>query len=376
MSHAPVHNRIDVLHLASGDRWAGAEVQLFTLLSQLRQNDGVQPRAVLLNEGELAQRLRAIDVPVDVLDESRLSSGAIARELIALLRKYRPHILHTHRQKENILGSIANAVSVRARSVRTVHGAEENPPRTLPQKLIRALDRWTGRYLQQHAIAVSNDLAEKLRSHFDPKQLVVIENGIDIVHTRKAVAPAEFRKLAPDNLHIGLIGRLDHVKRIDLFLAMAKELLEQPTDKAWHFHVFGEGALEGSLKQIASTLNINHAVTFHGHRRDIAGCLAALDAIVMCSDHEGLPMTALEAIALGTPVIAHNVGGLSPLLAGEAGGILVDDHSPTGYAEAVRQLLQNNNVELKEKGMTRLREHYSAESNAVKVVDLYRGCLK
>ena len=132
MSHAPVHNRIDVLHLASGDRWAGAEVQLFTLLSQLRQNDGVQPRAVLLNEGELAQRLRAIDVPVDVLDESRLSSGAIARELIALLRKYRPHILHTHRQKENILGSIANAVSVRARSVRTVHGAEENPPRTLP----------------------------------------------------------------------------------------------------------------------------------------------------------------------------------------------------------------------------------------------------
>ncbi len=376
MSHAPVHNRIDVLHLASGDRWAGAEVQLFTLLSQLRQNDGVQPRAVLLNEGELAQRLRAIDVPVDVLDESRLSSGAIARELIALLRKYRPHILHTHRQKENILGSIANAVSVRARSVRTVHGAEENPPRTLPQKLIRALDRWTGRYLQQHAIAVSNDLAEKLRSHFDPKQLVVIENGIDIVRTRKAVAPAEFRKLAPASLHIGLIGRLDHVKRIDLFLAMAKELLEQPTDKAWHFHVFGEGALEGSLKQIASTLNINHAVTFHGHRRDIAGCLAALDAIVMCSDHEGLPMTALEAIALGTPVIAHNVGGLSPLLAGEAGGILVDDHSPTGYAQAVRQLLQNNNVELKEKGMTRLREHYSAESNAVKVVDLYRGCLK
>ena len=376
MSHAPVHNRIDVLHLASGDRWAGAEVQLFTLLSQLRQNDGVQPRAVLLNEGELAQRLRAIDVPVDVLDESRLSSGAIARELIALLRKYRPHILHTHRQKENILGSIANAVSVRARSVRTVHGAEENPPHTLPQKLIRALDRWTGRYLQQHVIAVSNDLAEKLRSHFDPKQLVVIENGIDIVRTRKAVAPAEFRKLAPDSFHIGLIGRLDHVKRIDLFLAMAKELLEQPTDKAWHFHVFGEGALEGSLKQIASTLNINHAVTFHGHRRDIAGCLAALDAIVMCSDHEGLPMTALEAIALGTPVIAHNVGGLSPLLAGEAGGILVDDHSPTGYAEAVRQLLQNNNVELKEKGMTRLREHYSAESNAVKVVDLYRGCLK
>ena len=376
MSHAPVHNRIDVLHLASGDRWAGAEVQLFTLLSQLRQNDGVQPRAVLLNEGELAQRLRAIDVPVDVLDESRLSSGAIARELIALLRKYPPHILHTHRQKENILGSIANAVSVRARSVRTVHGAEENPPRTLPQKLIRALDRWTGRYLQQHAIAVSNDLAEKLRAHFDQKQLVVIENGIDIVRTRKAVAPAEFRKLAPDSFHIGLIGRLDHVKRIDLFLAMAKELLEQPTDKAWQFHVFGEGALEGSLKQIASTLNINHAVTFHGHRRDIAGCLAALDVIVMCSDHEGLPMTALEAIALGTPVIAHNVGGLSPLLAGEAGGILVDDHSPTGYAEAVRQLLQNNNVELKEKGMTRLREHYSAESNAVKVVDLYRGCLK
>lgn len=372
MSH---RNPIKVLHLASGDRWAGAEVQLFTLLTQLRRYADIEPIAVLLNDGELAHRLRELQISVDVLDESKLSGAAIFSKLLQLLRKHAPDVLHTHRQKENIFGTIANALSIRACSVRTVHGASEHAPRRLSQRMLRALDVWTGNHLQQRVIAVSADLAIKLEENFSPKRIAVIENGVDIDAVRAAVKPVDFRVAASDMVHIGIVGRLDPVKRIDIFLAMAQQLLRESPDTAWHFHIFGEGSLESSLKSLALALQIDQAVTFHGHRLDITACIAGLDAVVMCSDHEGLPMTVLESLAVGTPMLAHAVGGLRAILAGNAGGLLVSEHSPRGYAMALQHLLQQDRAQLGEMGLRRLRERYSAEINAAQVAELYHRCL-
>lgn len=373
MSHS---NPIKVLHLASGDRWAGAEVQLFTLLTQLQRLPDIEPAAILLNEGELAQCLREQGIAVDVLDEGLLPSRIIVKRLLQLLRRHAPQILHTHRQKENIFGSVANTLSIRARSVRTVHGACEHIPKRASQRMIHALDRWTGNHLQQRVIAVSDDLALKLRSDFAQKTIVVIENGVDISAVRASVKPVDFRLNAPDKVHIGIVGRLDPVKRIDIFLQMAQLLLNEQPATPWHFHIFGEGALDHSLKTLASQLGISSAVTFHGHRRDSAACLAGLDAVVMCSDHEGLPMTVLEALAVGTPMLAHAVGGLRTVLAEGAGGLLVTDHSPRGYTNALKQLLQQDRSQLKAAGLTRLQEHYSAETNAARVAELYRTLLR
>ena len=85
----PLPSPLIVLHVASGDRWAGAEVQLHTLLTHLNQRADIQARAVLLNEGEAAARLRASGVPVDILDESRLNGFQILLGLRRLLRRYR-----------------------------------------------------------------------------------------------------------------------------------------------------------------------------------------------------------------------------------------------------------------------------------------------
>lgn len=365
---------LKVIHLASGDRWAGAEVQLFTLLSQLHKMPAVEVRAILLNDGELAERLRSKGIPIDILDEGKLASPTIFIQLIKLLRKHNPDVLHTHRQKENIFGSIANALSVRARSVRTVHGANENPPKTLPHKLVQALDRWTGNHLQQKIIAVSDDLAQKLKNNFVPERIVIIENGVDIDAVRASVKPVDFREREPDAIHIGIVGRLDPVKRIDIFLNMAKLLIDEQPQRPWRFHIFGEGKLLADLTQQSERLGIDNAVTFHGHRTDIASCIAALDALIMCSDHEGLPMTALEAMALGTLMAAHAVGGLNKLLHNNAGGVLVSNHTPIQYGTELKQLLQQNRDEIQTRGMQRLQERYSAHTNATLISQLYGRC--
>jgi glycosyltransferase involved in cell wall biosynthesis len=182
---------------------------------------------------------------------------------------------------------------------------------------------------------------------------------------RDNISEADFRKQRPDHIHAGLVGRLDQVKRIDLFLQMAAAICSNPGNKLWHFHIFGEGSLADSLQGQAQQLGITPSVTFHGHRLDIQNCIAALDVMVMTSDHEGLPMAALESIALNTPLVAHKVGGLSEILS-DYPALLVADHSPEGYQKAVAAALKMHNTELK------LHPRFSAPENANGTLTLYQ----
>ena len=121
------HSRPLVVHIASGDRWAGAEVQVYTLVTQLHRARLATVTAILMNEGELATRLRAQGITVVVLDESRLGFFALLAGTWRALRARRPDLVHTHRQKENLLGVLA-AWPLGLPSVRPGHGAPESAP--------------------------------------------------------------------------------------------------------------------------------------------------------------------------------------------------------------------------------------------------------
>lgn len=339
---APADRPLRVLHVASGDLWAGAEAQIYTLVRALMSLvPDIQLRAALMNEGELAGRLRESGVDVHIFDESQLGSIGIFTGLRRLMRVWRPDIVHTHRTKENILASLANTTTCRAPSVRTSHGASERTAggmRGLREALVSRIDLWCARRLQRRVIAVSAELAKHLVGTFPAEKIAVIENGVDVAETRARVHPVDFRSHFPDDVHIGLAGRLVPVKRVDLFIRTAAVLQGRFPQMPWHFHVFGDGPLRPQLEKQAM-LEAGLRITFHGHRPDIISCLAALGVLVMCSDHEGLPMTVLEALAVGTRIVAHAVGGLTESLSGVDSAILVQEHHPTAYAEAVWRLL-------------------------------------
>ena len=367
-----------MVHIASGDLWAGAEVQLYTLLGELQRNPQIEVSAILLNHGELQARLAARGIPVTVYPETTFNPLQLYARIHAQLAKQRPRLVHTHRVKENVLAGIA-AWRLGIPSVRSVHGASEHPPRGLRQahKHIQYhLDAWVGRRLQRRVIAVTDELRQKLTVSYPPAMLVTAENGLDIEGVRTAAAPpAALREAAPQAVHVGIVGRLEPVKRVDLFLETAARLAT--SGGQWYFHVLGDGALRTQLRAQATALGLDN-LHFHGHRGDIPACLAALDALVMCSDHEGLPMTLLEALAVGTPVVAHDTGGLRLVLQGGAGGLLVSDHQPSAYAEALQQLVAmapERRKALIDAGQARLNEHYTATANARKIEAIYRQVL-
>lgn len=359
---------LKVLHIISGDLWAGAEVQAFNLLNALRSQCDL--RVVLMNEGRLAQELKAVGVATHVIDESQHSAFGILLVLRKKIRAYLPDVIHTHRQKENVLGSLANLFASRSVCVRTVHGSNEFEPRGL-KKIQGKIDDLVGRYLQDGIIAVSGGLHDELADRFGPGKVVVIPNGIDASLLNQNANRVSFINDHDKSWHIGLVGRLEPVKRVDLFLQIAKAMLDDlPSKKPLMFHIIGDGSLKAQLEEEAKKMNLDGRVYFHGHRNDVASCILSLDALVMCSDHEGSPMTGLEALALGKPIVAHKVGGLIDMLEPYP-EFLVNEQSATAFREALLLLLESP-----EPISVRLPEMFTAKSNAEKTLSFYKNLLE
>ena len=366
--------RLKITHFASGDIWAGAEKQLYTLVKNLTEDKSNHVSVLLMNEGELADKLREGGIPVTVIEESVNNSFLIFTKILRYLYEYKPNVVHTHGHKENILVSIANIFVCHAANVRTVHGAAEYATTGLGQfhkKLIRKLDIWTGNYLTDKIIAVTEELEDKLEKFFARKKLTVIVNGIDSDLSTGTDVASDFRRSMPEKHHIGMAGRLYEVKRVDIFIRIAALLLSKNSE-IWQFHVFGDGPMRQKYEALAKELKIENKVCFHGHRQDIDKCLSSLDILVMCSDHEGMPMVALESIVAGTPVIAHSVGGLNNLLEKYSERLLVRDNIPKSYVILIEKHFQDENRDIISGLMEDVKIRFSAKNSSKKYADLYK----
>jgi len=370
------NNITHVLHIASGDLWAGAEVQLFTLVKKLQATADIKIDVILLNPGRLEQELREIGANVTIIDETRLNSLLILFHLIHLLRQMSPDIVHTHRLKENILGSIAAKLSGHIPCIRTAHGAPEYPSgwRHIHQRLFLLADWFCGRYLQCCIIAVSDDLGEILAKDYPAKKIHVINNGIDVAELEQAALVTAATKTENVSYKIGIAGRLSPVKRVDIFIRTAKLLLAECPELNLSFHIYGDGPLRKELEILNQQLNTSSRVTFEGHCENIHLEVQQLDLLLMTSDHEGLPMVLLEAMALRTPIIAHAVGGIPELLGKGSCGLLVQQQKPENYMEKIQDILNDKNhyLDIVSKAYSRVHEHYSADKNALSYRKIYK----
>ena len=359
-------SNLRILHIASGDYWAGAESQLFTLVTTLHDFPEVDVSVVLLNYGTLEERLSKFGINVIVIDESILNSMQVLKKLVHIIREYKPDVVHTHRFKENILGSIAALLGGNVPSMRTVHGAPEHYPswKEISKRIVQYMDWLTGQILQKRIIAVSDDLASKLRNRFPKKKIRTIENGVDLKSLRSnAIQSARSLGVTANSLRIGIAGRLVPVKRIDIFILTARYILDNYPELDVSFHIIGDGPERSNLENLSLEQNTNEIISFEGHCTNIARTLAELDMLVLSSDHEGMPMILLEAMALDVPVIAHAIGGIPALLDHGSCGLLVKKQSPEGYAEKIRYLClsSESRFQLAAMAKSRVETHYSAE---------------
>ena len=211
-----------IIHLASGDLWAGAEVQLFHLAVKLHELYGIHLLVVLLNHGQLEQELIEKGIAVTVLDESKLSGFSILLEFYHIVKLFQPDIVHTHRSKENVIGGIVARLNGK-KSVRTVHGASEFSirPFNLKRFVFDGADRLAGFFLQQKIISVSDELKQKMKKIYPDSKLAVIENCVDVEYIEKKSLKPCNHDIDKNNFNIAFIGRFVPVKRVDIFYSIA-----------------------------------------------------------------------------------------------------------------------------------------------------------
>jgi glycosyltransferase involved in cell wall biosynthesis len=374
----PGTGALRVCHVMSADLWAGAEVQVATTASYLIERPEVVLSAVLFNDGPLAGELRRLGVPVSVLDESRTSAGQIVQELTRLLRLYAVDIVHTHRYKDTVLGAMAAALAGVPGLVRTVHGRSE-PMRGWAQAKYRVydtLDRAVLRWYANGMIAVSTVVAKSLEPLASSSAPVIsLPNGINLSQVR----PARFRRDVRHELGVdagtplvGAIGRLSPVKGHATFLEAARATLEAVPGA--RFVLVGDGELAAELKARAARLGIDRACAFLGARHDVYDLLSAMDVFVLPSLDEGIPMALLEAMAIGTPVVATAVGGVPEVVTDGTTGLLVPPADPAALAAACLALIRDRQraQSLAARARDEVVARFSHERHGARLVDFYR----
>lgn len=211
---------------------------------------------------------------------------------------------------------------------------------------------WLLNIFSERVITESN--CERNRLHaggVKRENITVISNSVDMERFSRDSTLPVLRKeyqIPADHFCFGIVARLSPEKRHSDFIAAAREVHAIHPNSS--FFIIGDGPLYAAIRE-----EVNGAESYihmTGRRRDIPDILKSLDAFVLCSEVESLPLSIREAMSMGLPVIATDVGGMREAVLHGVTGLVVPPHQPGKLGEAMKKLMLNPDMgpELGEKG--------------------------
>ena len=341
-------------------------------------------------EGSMSYVAQERGVPIVSVPElhreiSPIRDAVAVARLAALIRRERPHILHTHTAKAGTVGRLA-ALCVPRRQrplvIHTFHGhvlhGYFGPVRSATFRVLERLLAAGTDVL----IAVSPQVRDDLvalgvapRSRFSVIRLgIELEDRVDT----DAGARSGSRRLlgiAPERFVVGWVGRMTGVKRTGDVLAAVQLLQERGVDVA--LVMVGDGPDRDEVERKAHGLGVARNCFYLGYQREVASWYAAFDVLVLPSANEGTPVVAIEALAAGRPVVASRVGGVPDVVRDGVDGFLVEPGDVVALADRLEQL--SRDAGLRERmgaaGRARVLSRYSVERLIDDVERLYRSML-
>ena len=315
----------------------------------------------LQGEGPLQKVAESLGIPVVGLG----GSGKISRimKALAFFARFRPDIIHGHNQTSFQYALLGKKVSS-GKVVVTAHGRGKADYREPEAEEWGRLDC---------VAAVSKAVAEEIRDLTSPGKLKVILNGVEFtsnLHTR-----AETRKTLgiEETCVVGIIvARIDHLKGHDTLLDACALLKKRGTN--FTLLVVGDGLERANREYQALDLQLNgEDVRFLNFRTDVPDLLAASDFFLLPSLTEGLPLSVLEAMSHGLPIVATRVGGIPELVTDNRNGFLVPPKEPSLLAEAMEKLICDAPLRIKmgEANLLRTKTHFSFDSMMASYSQLY-----
>ena len=357
---------MSLFHIDAGKEWRGGQRQAFFLARALKRQ-GYPFFFVVQPKSPLYFKAREAGLPVYPLRvRSEFDFLAVIRLAWAMKRKH-CLLAHFHDAHSTAVGSVAASLA-------------KVPIRIISRRVDFPLKQ---NYFSRHKygknidaiIAISEGVKEVLiKGGIQEEAIKVIPSGIDFSPYEEASSSDYLRQefsFAPDDYLVGIVAHLAEHKG-HKYLIQATKKLKEHTDKI-KVIIVGGGPLKFELDEQAKQLKVKDIVYFLGFREDIPRILSSLDLFVLSSYLEGLGSSLLDAMACRLPVVATRTGGIPEVVAHGKTGLLVPPRSPSALAKAILKLYEDRDLasRLGQKGYEVVRQKFSAEAMAEKIINLY-----
>ncbi len=377
-----------ILHLIDSAGLYGAEVMLLHLIAeQIKQ--GLQP--IIASIGEKGIDEKPLEKEAKKrgyrVEKFRMAPGPNYLGALNILR-FAWHegidILHSHGYKGDILFGFIPGKIRRIPIITTVHGYTSTGNGFSRMRAYEWLDSKALRFMDT-VVFVSNAMKSDPRfKHLNPSKVHVIHNGIPLTTSDSpshapSFSASDAADLDQHILHfctntftLGSIGRLSPEKGYIYLIKALKIIRDKGHDV--RLVIIGEGGERPKLETEISRLGLNDHVLLPGYRANASSYLPYFDVFVLPSLTEGLPMTILEAMRAGIPIIASGVGGIPEIMHFGKGGVLANPGEVEHLAEAAIFLWhqEESRRNFVEKSKRNFYEHYTSQAMAVGYRRLYR----
>jgi glycosyltransferase involved in cell wall biosynthesis len=285
-------------------------------------------------------RVRALGAPLYFLEKREKMSLGVLRKLDALFRQYRPAVVHTH-----ILGlNYAYPLMIRYRTparVYTVHSLAEKDVGRRTGPIVRAM---AFRYQLGGVVpvAIADEVRVTIQRVYGYPDPPLIPNGVPTdEYAPDPNKRAQWRQahgIEPHATVLTHVGRFAPPKNHALLI---EAFAQTRADTPLYLLLVGGGELENAVQEQVAQLGLENRVRFLGVRADVADILRASDVFVLSSRWEGNPMSVMEAMAAGLPVVSTAVGGVPELVREGETGLLVPSEDAAALAQAMQALVDD-----------------------------------
>lgn len=341
---------LHVLHFMNAVALGGAELQAVSLIDRTPM-EKYSVSALVFAENKsnlLTNALQERGIPVyTTLEQHRILEIGNFRRLISILRHQTPDLLHIHNSyfhASPYLPAVARLAGIR----RVIVTEQSNHP-VCPSSFGVAR-KWLMSRMVDMTIAVSNAVRDTLinKYHFPTLTVRVIRNAVDVntianrVTQVDLVAMRESFGFSPEEVIVGTVANLRHEKGVN-YLVDSIPLILQVLPNV-RLIVLGEGDQRTEIETIIQNHGLVDRVILKGWCADVVPVLAIMDVFVLPSVIEGFPLTILEAMAAGRPIVATAVGGTPEAITDHQTGILVPPADVPALAKAIIEVLTHRDL--------------------------------
>jgi glycosyltransferase involved in cell wall biosynthesis len=326
----------------------------------------------LLSEVE-SLGISIVEFPIDSL--YNFKAAKLFVQLVRFLRREQIQIVHTF----DFYTSVFAVPAARLAGVPVVLASRRellNLRTAWQQRAIRVACRLaTG--VVANSRAVGHDMVGAESGSL--RKIHILPNCIDLDKFEQKSDAEKIRRelrVSPRSILIGALGNLRPEKNLETFLLAARGIVDAIPSA--EFLVIGDGPAANKLKSLANDLHVSESVHFLGERPDVPDLLAALDILVMSSYTESFPNAILEAMAMGKPVVATNVGGIPEVVEEGQTGFLVPPRDPKAIADRVLSLCRNSiqRLQMGQTARARVERNFTVQAVTAKLEGIYVWSLR